>query len=132
MASKYTPIRTHLQERGTARIPMSFKEIEALLGFSLPSSARSYRAWWSNNPHNNVMTRAWLDAGYRTEEIDLSGERVVFRSINGEQPAAPAGAQPRGGESRTVSIIAILKGTVTLAPGTDLTEPTSERWEANA
>ncbi|MEI9904971.1 MAG: hypothetical protein WDN06_14155 [Asticcacaulis sp.] len=29
----------------------------ACLGFELPPSSRTQRAWWSNNASNNVMTR---------------------------------------------------------------------------
>jgi hypothetical protein len=58
---------------------MSFAEIEAVVGAPLPLSARRHRGWWSNNPGNSGATRAWLDAGYRTAEVDMAGERLVFR-----------------------------------------------------
>ena len=36
---------------------------------TLPPTAQAQRAWWSNNASNNVMTRVWLEAGFRTERL---------------------------------------------------------------
>ncbi|MDD9798062.1 MAG: hypothetical protein OXT03_02985 [Alphaproteobacteria bacterium] len=60
-------------------ISMSFREIERVLGFSLPPSAYTHREWWSNNPSNNTLTKAWLNAGYRTEQVDMKAQKLVFR-----------------------------------------------------
>ena len=40
-----------------------------------------HRAWWSNNPSNNVMTKVWLAAGYLTEQVDVSARKLVFRRV---------------------------------------------------
>ena len=131
--SKYEPLRARLSAESMSFVPMKFSEIEALLGFPLPSSARSHRAWWSNNPSNNVMTKAWLAAGFETESVDLAGERLMFRRT-GKTPGSPPPV-PRPGEDSApppLSIIGILAGTVTLAPGTDLTAPLDGKWEAEA
>jgi hypothetical protein len=130
---KYDPLKSFLEASGAEEVPMSFEEIEALLGAPLPDSRR-YPAWWSNNPSNNVMTRVWLEAGYRTERVDVAGGRVVFRR-------AGAGGLPPGGAARSslershvVNVVERLQralaGTVTVAPGVDLTEPTGEVWDA--
>jgi hypothetical protein len=131
--SKYDPLKSHLERQANSLVPMSFAEIEALLGFALPPSARDHRAWWSNNPSNNVMTKTWLAAGYETEDVDLAGQRLVFRRSNRGAGTAPL-APPRGAGSRatTVSIVGVLRGSVTLAPGTDLTKPANGRWDAEA
>lgn len=57
---------------------MTFREIEDLLAFDLPPSARRHRVWWSNNPGTNVAVRAWRDAGRKTARVDMASERVVF------------------------------------------------------
>lgn len=75
---KYEPLGQFLRNQAKLYVPMSFAEIEEILGAKLPSSKKQ-RAWWSNNPSNNVMTRQWLDAGYETESVDLTGEKLVFR-----------------------------------------------------
>ena len=85
--SKYEPLRAYLETRKTEAVPMTFAEIEKVVGFKLPKS-QVYPAWWSNNPTNNVMTREWIAAGYKTEQVDIEGRKLVFRRT---KPAAPAG-----------------------------------------
>ena len=58
---------------------MAFKEIESIIGCRLPPKASGYPAWWSNNPTNNPMTRAWLDAGYKSESVDTKNRKLIFR-----------------------------------------------------
>lgn len=58
---------------------VGFAELERAIGRPLPSSAYKYPAWWSNNPSNNAMTKVWLRAGWRTEQVDVPGRTVVFR-----------------------------------------------------
>ena len=45
---KYAPLYHHLSARSEAEWCTSFGEVEAILGFRLPDSARRYRGWWSN------------------------------------------------------------------------------------
>ena len=74
--SKYTPLADYLQKASGQKkspVEMSFRDIEKVLGFRLPNSAYRQRAWWSNNVHNNVMTRVWKNAGFVTEDVDMSG-----------------------------------------------------------
>ncbi|MEA2936481.1 MAG: hypothetical protein QOD74_3127, partial [Variibacter sp.] len=60
---------------------MTFAEIERITGSKLPPKAQHQRAWWSNNPSNNVMTKVWLEAGYETERVDMAGRKLVFRRV---------------------------------------------------
>lgn len=115
--SKYEPLTHHLTQRRQDEIPMQFAEIEQLLGFHLPPSSRKYRTWWSNNEDSSVITKAWLAAGYRTRDVDLAAEKLVFVKLN---EAAPIHDHPLFGAT---------KGTLTIAPGTDLTAP---MWEMAA
>jgi len=119
---KYDPLRRHLEELTRSSVPMTFREIEGILGFALPASAKRHRAWWSNNPFNNVMTRAWLDAGFETEAVDLQERKLVFRRLKAVE-RAPTGRHPLFGS---------LAGTVTFAPGFEATEPADPEWGAAA
>lgn len=117
---KYEPLGRYLQGQSRAHVPMTFKEIERILGSPLPAS-KEHRAWWSNNPSNNVMTKQWLDAGYETEQVDIEGQKLVFRKVKGRiAPAANSGRAP---------IFGCMKGMITIASGVDLTEPLGEVWE---
>ncbi|WP_246750552.1 DUF7662 domain-containing protein [Martelella lutilitoris] len=121
--SKYDPLGIYLSHQSRELIPMSFSEIEKILGRKLPSS-KKHRAWWSNNPTNNVMTDQWLRAGYETEAVDIAGEKLVFRKTR--DAATGENRAPRVGEH---PIFGCMKGTITIGEGVDLTEPTEFAWE---
>jgi hypothetical protein len=126
--SKYEPLRKYLEGRSTQRVPMTFAEIEKVLGFELPES-KKYPAWWSNNPTNNVMTNEWLAAGYKTEQVDIEGRKLVFRRNTPIQKKAPSREEAKMSEqSDKHPLIGWMKGTITIAPGTDLTEPADPDW----
>lgn len=96
--SKYAPLTDALLKLPQSQVTLSFQQIESLIGARLPPSARKHRPWWSNNPGNNVMTRAWLDAGRITEDVDIAAERVTFtkpRTPNRHLAAVGASATPR-------------------------------------
>lgn len=125
---KYEPLTAFLAERTEPEVPMTFAEIERVTGHALPASKR-YPAWWSNNPANNVMTKAWLAAGYQTERVDIGGERLVFRRVM-DRASAPAPDAPPPTGTILERIRARLGGMVTVAPGVDLTAPVSDIWDA--
>ncbi len=77
--SKFEPLTAFLSSLPTSERRVTFGEIERILGFKLPPSARRHRPWWSNNPDNSAITKAWLAAGFRTEQVDMAGESLVFR-----------------------------------------------------
>ena len=149
--SKYEPLGDYLGEKGEPEIPMTFEAIEEVIGAELPRSAFDHRAWWSNNPSNSVITHAWLNAGYKSAEVDMAGRKLVFRkSVEAGPPPGTDDAEPgpdippsepgsgQEGAGATEapsggflsSIFGALKGTVTIKPGTDLTEPVGEDWDA--
>lgn len=128
--SKYDPLEQHLARQSRQELPMTFEEIEAIIGFALPASSRTHRAWWSNNPSNNVMTKAWLAAGFETEQVDLEGRKLVFRrTIPRTEAAAPEQVRSQDSKPRRRHpLFGWMKGTFTIAPGTDLTEPADPDW----
>ena len=122
--SKYAPLTAHLRASGRAEIPMTFRDIEAVIGAKLPASAYRHRSWWSNNRNNSVVTGAWIEAGYISTRVDMARRTLVFReSAPGEAPEAPERGPLAG-------IFGALKGTVTVHPGTDPTAPVDVRWKA--
>ena len=136
--SKYEPLTTYLHELEQTSLHMTFEEIEQVIGQELPPSAFRHRAWWSNNSTNNVMTDAWLAAGYSTVAVDMASRKLMFRkSLPSEALPAIGAGQPEQAKACDASapgmfsrIFGVLKGTVTLAPGTDLTSPVGEEWDA--
>ncbi len=126
---KYSPLGDYLRRQGTKLVPMTFAEIERVIGATLPSSQR-YPAWWSNNPLNNVMTKVWLDAGFQTEQVDIEGRKLVFRRVS--EPSVSDDDVGRKGAPATSNaqhpLVGWMKGTVRIAPGVDLSEPADPEW----
>lgn len=122
---KYQPLSQFLRAQATDEVPMTFEQIERVIGEKLPRSAIRHRAWWSNNPSNSVITWAWLEAGFRSEQVDMEGRKLVFRRVEGERTLPEA----RGGlASGRHPLIGWMKGTLTVAPGVDLTNPADPEW----
>lgn len=119
--SKYESLRGHLERHRRTEVPMTFEEIEAVLGFSLPPSSRRHRTWWSNNPSNSAITQAWLDAGFRTEQVDMDARRLVFQRSAG----AVESRAPRPGRH---PLYGCMEGTVTFAPDFQPGEPADPGW----
>jgi hypothetical protein len=91
--SKYEPLKAFLRRQAGPEVPLSFNEIEQLVGFRLPRSARRYHPWWANeNNGAHVQARAWLDAGWKTGRVDVPGERVVFTRISQSGSTSPRDA----------------------------------------
>ena len=130
--SKYDPLQHFLEGSTTEEVPLTFAEIEQILGSELPAS-KGYPAWWSNNPTNNVMTRAWLAAGYRTERVDVTGGKRGFRRdrSSGAKSGSSLRAVRTGKPGLVDRLQAALGGTVHVPDGVDLTEPTGEAWDAD-
>ncbi len=113
---KYAPLYRYLLALTAIDWRTSFSELEAILGFQLPNSARLYRPWWSNQNrgagHSHAL--AWSAAGWKTRAVDLEAETLVFERMQGSSasldhstrggkfnldklwPAIPGGSWPPG------------------------------------
>ena len=92
---KYVPLYRSLLARAGGEWRVSFAELEALLGFTLPESARVHRPWWSNQ-RNGGHTLAWQVAGWKTRAVDLEKETLVFEPAGAlDDPFPPAGPRAR-------------------------------------
>jgi DNA-binding transcriptional regulator YiaG len=76
---KYQPLLEFLRGSQHTEVTLTFAEIEALMNHTLPDSARSKRAWWSNRSKGALQASAWMEAGYRVENVDLDRQQVTFR-----------------------------------------------------
>ncbi|WP_392531390.1 helix-turn-helix domain-containing protein [Nostoc sp. C117] len=76
--SKYQPLLEFLRGNDQNEITLSFAEIETLINDVLPGSARNKRAWWSNRSKGALQASAWIEAGYRVEEVDFDKQQIKF------------------------------------------------------
>ena len=75
---KYRKLYTHLCDLTTREWMTSFAEIEAIIGDKLPPSARLHRASWANDV-TQTRARAWISAGWKTAQVDMDAETLLFR-----------------------------------------------------
>ena len=102
---KYRKLYSHLCELTTREWRTSFAEIESIIGFQLPPSARRHRASWAND-HSQARPRAWLAAGWNTAEVNMSAETLTFqrnlpppahsRTLDEIWPVHSVGVWPQG------------------------------------
>ncbi len=123
--SKYTRLGEYLKAQKTDQVPMTFAEIERVTGAKLPPSAGKYRPWWSNNPDNSVLTKVWIEAGFKSEQVDMTGRKLVFRRMRARaKETLPTGEKP------IHPLYGAMQGLVRIMPGTDLTQPADPEWAA--
>ena len=81
-SSKYGGLGNHLKFRGafTKVVRLSFARIDGLIGSNLPMSAFRDEVWWSNSP-STAHAKAWLDAGWEVQEVNLKEGCVVFKKV---------------------------------------------------
>ena len=83
--SIYDPLRIFLENAatGVSKMTLTFQQIELVLGFTLPPSARRHRAWWANpsKRDDHPYAQAWLAAGWKVDTVDQQAEWVRFRRL---------------------------------------------------
>ncbi len=83
--SKYYPLFEHLQKCNQEEITLAFSQIEAVIDNSLPTSAFTKKNWWSNRDSNSALqAKAWVNAGYHIDTVDLAQQRATFRKFQAE------------------------------------------------
>lgn len=102
--SKYEPLEELLRGCVRTNVELTFGEVEQVLGFRLPDSARRYRGWWANEAKSHVQARSWMNAGWQTWDVKLSDEKVLFR----RRRAPPGLAGETDGSQRAIIDLAAL------------------------
>ena len=81
MAGKYTSLEKYLHNlpASQSEVTLGFEQIEAILDNKLPASAYEDQRWWEHATEGNHRnTRAWFNAGWRIEGLDISAKWVKF------------------------------------------------------
>jgi hypothetical protein len=79
---KYDGLESHLEFRAafTNLVKLPFARIDGLIGSSLPMNAFRDEAWWSNST-SSAHAKAWLNAGWEVEEVNLKEGNVTFKKV---------------------------------------------------
>ena len=109
LGGKYRKLRAYLEAHPRREWRSTFGNIESILGFELPVSARKHSAWWANEKNGGRQSQkaAWSAAGWETAEVDLETETLVFRPkkrprvltaaiLDAEWPGRDFGPWPEG------------------------------------
>lgn len=91
MSRKYQKLTEHLSGLSATRWRASFEDVERVLGFSLPDSARNYQAWWANQMRSQSL--GWQLAGWKVVDLDLRNEKVTFVYVGGDENGSEEVAQ---------------------------------------
>jgi len=80
--SKYYGLESHLKFRAafTGLVKLSFARIDGLIGSDLPINAFRDEAWWSNSS-SSAHAKAWLNAGWEVQEVNLKEGYVTFKKV---------------------------------------------------
>jgi hypothetical protein len=80
--SKYDGLESHLKFRAafTGLVKLSFARIDGLIGSNLPITAFRDEAWWSNSS-SSTHAKAWLNAGWEVQEVNLKEGYVTFKKV---------------------------------------------------
>ena len=80
--SKYGGLESHLKFRAafTGLVKLSFARIDGLIGSNLPMGAFKDEAWWSNSS-SSAHAKAWLNAGWEVQEVNLKEGYIVFKKV---------------------------------------------------
>src|SRR5262245_51307135 len=131
---KYDPLHDYLRQQTRSRVPMTFQQVESVIGGALPASARRHRPWWANDATGHAHASAWLAAGFRTEQVDMEGEKLVFvrvRELRERGMAESDAAYHAEDTDAQHPMIGALKGLLWIDPALDLTKPAldPDEWE---
>jgi len=76
--AKYYPLYEYLHRLSQDEpVTFTFDQLEAIIGASLPPSARTSRAWWANS--DTPQGRSWQEAGWLVDAVAVDESWVVFR-----------------------------------------------------
>jgi len=84
MAGKYTPLENYLRTLPANRevVTLGFAQIEEILKSKLPSSAYEDLRWWQHETEgNHISKRAWANAGWKVERVEVEKKRVKLVRI---------------------------------------------------
>jgi hypothetical protein len=136
---KYANLRAFLAGSSQPRIKMSFAQVAAAAKVKLPASAFRHPQWWQNDAEHHVQAKAWIEAGYKTENVDIDGQSVEFvrvaSLVRGVREMQESYDHKPGPPYKVHPAYGALKGSFTIRDW-DVTKPALDadelaEWEAN-
>lgn len=77
VSAKYRKLTEFLLASGEMRICLTYPQIEEILGFSLPDTAKKYKhSYWANTETHSYAS-SWMVVGYKAR-VNVDNETVTF------------------------------------------------------
>ena len=77
VSAKYRGLAEYLLSSNETRVTLSYSQIEVILGFALPDTARKFKqSYWANTETHSYAS-SWMAVGYKTR-IDVDSDTVTF------------------------------------------------------
>ena len=77
VSEKYRGLAEYLLSSNEARVTLTYSQIEAILGFPLPDTARKFRqSFWANTKTHSYAS-SWMAIGYKAR-VQLGSDAVTF------------------------------------------------------
>ena len=88
--SKYEPLSQMLGKLKADYWRPTFLELERILEFKLPASARKNDIWWKAEPGGrHTHAHAWSAAGWKVQDVNVDKEKVTFVRHGAEPEDGP-------------------------------------------
>lgn len=82
MGRKYAALAAYLERQLVDEFSISFADIEKILDFPLPPSARTHDPWWSNSRSPGRHNEAWLGVGWEVADRNMTAQTISFRRFD--------------------------------------------------
>ena len=77
VSAKYRGLAEYLLSTNETRGTLSYSQIEEILGFALPDTARKFKqSYWANTETHSYAS-SWMAVGYKTR-VDVDSDTVTF------------------------------------------------------
>ena len=77
VSAKYRGLAEYLLSSNETRITLTYSQIEEILGFQLPATARKFKQSYWANTETHSYSSSWLAVGYKTR-VDSNTYTVTF------------------------------------------------------
>lgn len=77
VSAKYRGLAEYLLSSNETRVALSYTQIEDILGFALPDTARKFKqSYWANTETHSYAS-SWMAVGYKAR-VDTESDTVTF------------------------------------------------------
>ena len=77
VSAKYRGLAEYLLSSNETRVTLNYSQIEEILGFALPETAKKFKqSYWANTETHSYAS-CWMAVGYKTR-VDVESDTVTF------------------------------------------------------